>query len=177
MKRRARPDSRRPTTAPRDPEALGLLAAILRQVDHAADLVLAFLRGHGLLVAGEAASLGLPREFLLELGALLQLREWQAGGVIDPIDVDGLPIDERIGASIQRLHDDPVAVATGRSGTAAMVDMLRQWNESMALGAREGLGCDIALRWDRSIDVESLIDSFADFLCRHRDVPLTPEFE
>jgi hypothetical protein len=33
------------------------------------------------------------------------------------------------------------------------------------------LGSDVALHWDSRLDVDQIIDVFADFLCRHRNAP------
>jgi hypothetical protein len=125
-----------PTPAP---EVVAFIAAVLRQMDHAANLVVAFFRSVGLMGPTDATRPALPREFLLELGALLQVSEWQAAGVIDWYDADGLSIDDRIGQAIARLKDDPEAVAADRCGTEAMIDVLRIWTETCALDARGDL--------------------------------------
>jgi hypothetical protein len=171
MKRRSSFRSSRPPAgaAPHNPEVAAFVAAVLRQMDHAADLVVAFFRSIGMMGPDERAVPGLPREFLLELGSLLQLQEWHAAGVIDWHDPDGLSIDDLISKAIERLKDDPEAVCTGRQGTEALIGLLRRWNESCAPAAREHLGCDVSLRWDPEIDMDDMIDVLADFLCRHRD--------
>lgn len=177
MKRRPRPQSRRRRAprAPRnhDPRIVDFLAAVLRQFDHAADLVVAFLRSLGLQGSNQTTVVALPREFLLELAALLQLREWHAGGLIDPA---GPSIDDRIGAAIERFRVDPMAVAQGKRGTAAMIDVVRTWTETCAPDARSHLAADIAIRWDDSVVLDSVVDAFASFLCRHRDAGLSTEF-
>ena len=173
MKRRPRtnPASEKPVAAPpaRDPEVVAFIAAVLRQMDHASNLVVAFFRSVGALGPTEASLAGLPGEFLLELAALLQLREWHAAGLIDWFDPEGLSIDDMIGRAIERLKDDPAAVAAGRAGTDAMTDVLRIWTERCAPDARGQLDADLALRWDKSIDFDAAVDAFATFLCRHRD--------
>jgi hypothetical protein len=173
MKRRPRtnPASEKLGVAPpaRDPEVVAFIAAVLRQMDHAANLVVAFFRSVGALGPTETSLAGLPGEFLLELAALLQLREWHAAGLIDWFDSEGLSIDDMIGRAIERLKDDPTAVAAGRAGTDAMTDVLRIWAERCAPDARGHLDADVALRWDNSIDLDAAVDAFATFLCRHRD--------
>jgi hypothetical protein len=173
MKHRPRSVSARRTPAdcpPKpDPEVVAFVAATLRQMDHAADLVIAFLRGLGAMSPNETSLAGLPGEFLLELGALLQVREWHAAGLIDWFDPEGLSIHDLIGRAIERLKDDPAAVATDRRGTDAMIDMLRIWTERCAPDARGRLDADVAIRWDNSLDIDAAVDAFATFLCRHRD--------
>lgn len=173
MKHRPRSVSARRTPADcppkRDPEIVAFVAATLRQMDHAADLVIAFLRSLGALGPTETSLAGLPGEFLLELGALLQVREWHAAGLIDWFDPEGLSIDDLIGLAIERLKDDPVAVASDRRGTDAMIDVLRIWTERCAPDARGRLDADVAIRWDNSLDIDAAVDAFATFLCRHRD--------
>lgn len=68
-----------------------------------------------------------------------------------------------------RFCDDPVGVAGGRRGSEAVVAVLRQWNASCCPAARSHLGSDVALHWDSRLDVDQIIDVFADFLCRHRN--------
>lgn len=173
MSRRARTVSsrREPAAAPPEPipEVVGFIAAVLRQMDHAANLVVAFFRSVGLMGPDDPSLPDLPREFLLELAALLQLREWHAAGLIDWLDPAGLSIDDMIGRAIGRLKDDPEAVAAGRGGTEAMTDVLRIWTETCAPDARSHLEADVAIRWDNSIDLDPFVDAFATFLCRHRD--------
>lgn len=167
----SRRHGRGPVSRPVRPKAdvVAWIAAVLRQMDHAADLVVAVFRSIGMLGPDEASLAGLPGQFLLELAALLQLREWHAAGVIQWADRDGMSIDDRIGQAIERFRDNPVSVARGRSGAEAMVSVVRRWNESFCPAARTDLSCDIALHWDKSLDVDQIIDVFADFLCRHRD--------
>ena len=150
-------------------EVVAFTAAVLRQMDHAANLVAAFFRSMSMLDGNGVTLSALPGQFLLELAALLQVREWHAAGVIPCADQDGASIDDRIGQAIGRLRDDPVGVAGGRRGSEAMVAVLRHWNESCCPAARAHLGSDVALHWDTRLDVDQIIDVFADFLCRHRN--------
>ena len=156
MKRRPLAGSSRVTTtaAPPtwSPEVVGFIAAILRQMDHAANLVVAFFRSVGMMGPHDHSLPDLPREFLLELGALLQAREWHAAGLIDWFDPEGLSIDDMIGRAIERLKNDPAAVAAGRCGTEAMTDVLRIWTERCAPDARGHLDADVAIRWERHDD-------------------------
>ena len=173
MKRRPHTGSRRPTPAAappnRSPEVVGFIAAVLRQMDHAANLVVAFFRSVGMMGSHAPSLPNLPREFLLELAALLQVREWHAAGLIDWFDPEGLSIDDMISQAIGRLKDDPLAVAAGRAGNDAMTDVLRIWTERCAPDARGHLDADVAIRWDNSLDIDAAVDAFATFLCRHRD--------
>lgn len=152
-----------------DPEVVGFIAAVLRQMDHAADLLVAFFRSIGMLRPHETSLPALPGEFLLELAALLQLREWETGGVIEWFDPKGLSLDDRIGNAIKHLANDPVAFKSDRRGTNAMNCLLRQWNEGCAPSARSYLNADMGIRWDHSLSIDDMVDAFATFLCRHRD--------
>ena len=173
MKRRPRLASGRrnseTATACRDPEVVAFIAAILRQMDHAAKLVVAFFRSIGMMGPHETSLPQLPGEFLLELAALLQVREWQAAGLIDWFDPDGLSIDDMIGRAIERLRDNPAAIDADLRGTEAMTDVLRIWTETCAPDARGLLDADIAIRWDNSLDIDAMVNAFASFLCRHRN--------
>ena len=162
---------RKPAGSQASQEVVAFTAAVLRQMDHAANLVAAFFRSMSMLDGNGVTLSALPGQFLLELAALLQVREWHAAGVIPCADQDGASIDDRIGQAIVRFRDDPVGVAGGRRGSEAMVAVLRRWNESCCPAARAHLGSDVALHWDSRLDVDQIIDVFADFLCRHRNAP------
>ena len=158
-----------PSTASKNPEAVAFIAAILRQMDHAADLVAAFFRALGLTRDEGEPSICLPPQFLLKLGALLQFREWQDAGVVQWSHPDGLTIDDLISQAIDRLQQGPRAFAGRQHGTEAMVWLVRTWTETCSPVAREHLDCDIAIEWDGDGDIEQIIEALADFAWRHRD--------
>jgi hypothetical protein len=164
-------DKKKPAGSKANPEVVAFTAAVLRQMDHAANLVAAFFRSMSMLDGNGVTLSALPGQFLLELAALLQVREWHAAGVSPWADQDGVSIDDRIGQAIIRLRDDPTGVVGGRRGSEAVVAVLRHWNESCCPAARAHLGSDVALHWDSRLDVDQIIDVFADFLCRHRNAP------
>jgi hypothetical protein len=159
---------RKPAVSKANPEFVAFLAGLFGQMSHAADLVIAFFRQHGMLNGSGLAPVPMPTEFLLELAALLQFREWHQAGVIPWNDADGLTINDLIADAVGRLGDDPSAVQSEGRGMQSMVDMLRRWNETCAPLSREHLDGDIAVHWDRQLNIEMAVQSFADFLCRHR---------
>lgn len=156
------------TTAATNPEVASFLSAVLRQIDHAADLVIAFFRSLGMADQKENLSIDLPPELLLELGALLQLLEWQDAGVIAPDGVDGVRIETLLSETITQFSEAPSGFVGTRRGIRAMAELLRQWNETCSPVAREYLDCDIAIAWDEDSDIDSLVDALADFAWRHR---------
>ncbi len=179
MKRRSRPISDRRTLAAgptkTNPEVVAFVAAVLRQMDHAANLVATFFRSIGMLGPSETTIPWLPGQFLLELAALLQIREWHAAGVIEWSDPDGLTTDALITLAIERLKNDPGAVAADHRGSEAMIDVVRIWTETCAPDARGYLDADVAILWDSSLDLNAMVDAFATFLCRHRNAGSTTE--
>lgn len=157
-----------PSAASKNPETVAFIAAILRQMDHAANLVAAFFRSLGLNSDDGKQIVCLPPQFLLELGALLQLREWQDAGVVQWSHPDGLTVDDLISESIDQ-QQGSLAFARTRRGTEAMVSLLRTWNEACSPVARVHLACDIAIEWDSDGDIEQLVEALAEFAWRHRD--------
>jgi hypothetical protein len=151
-----------------DADVVAWIAAVLRQMDHAADLVVAFFRAIGMMDADQRQMPPLPGEFLLELASLLQLREWHSAGVIEWHDPDGLSIDDLITHAIDRLRADPQSAQAERRGTESMIAMLRTWHETCAPASREHLDVDVAVRWDNAMSVDYVVDALATFLCRHR---------
>ena len=174
-----RPCRRPPASRATQPNAdvVTWIAAVLRQIDHAADLVVAFFRAIGMMSDDETKVPSLPPEFLLELASLLQLQEWHSAGVIEWRDPDGLTIDDLITHAIDRLRADPLAAAGERRGTEAMTAMLRTWHETCAPAAREHLDVDVAVRWDNAMEMDDMVDALATFLCRHRDAGSSREAE
>ena len=158
-----------PSSTSKSPEVVAYIAAILRQMDHAAALVAAFFRALGLTRDDGKPNFCLPPQFLLELGALLQFREWQDAGVVQWSHPDGLSVDDLISQSIDRLRQGPRAFAGREHGTEAMVSLLRTWHGTCSPVAREHLDCDIAIEWDGDGDIEQLVETLAEFAWRHRD--------
>jgi hypothetical protein len=150
------------------PEVAAFLSSVLLQIDHAADLVIAFFRSMGMADRKGRLSVELPPEFLLELGALLQLLEWQDAGVIEPSGVDGVRIETLLSDTITQFSKAPSGFVGTRRGIHAMVELLRRWNETCSPVARQYLDCDIAIAWDDDNDIDSLVDALADFAWRHR---------
>jgi len=102
------------------------LSAVLFQIDHAADLVIAFLRSLGMADGKGDVSVALPQEFLLELGALLQLLEWQDAGVIEAGGIDGTPIETIMADTIANFSEDPLAYVGTQRDIRAMMGLLRR---------------------------------------------------
>ena len=114
---------RKPAVSKANPEFVAFLAGLFGQMSHAADLVIAFFRQHGMLNGSGLAPVPMPSEFLLELAALLQFREWHQAGVSPWNDADGLTINDLIADAVGRLGDDPSAVQSEGRGMQSMVDM------------------------------------------------------
>lgn len=156
-----------PAAAP-NPEVAAFLSAVLLQIDHAADLVIAFLRSLGMADRKGDVFVALPQEFLLELGALLQLLEWQDAGVIESGGIDGTPIETIMADTIANFSEDPFAYMGTQRGIRAMMGLLRRWNETCSPVARQHLECDIAVAWDEDSDIDALVDALVDYAWRHR---------
>ena len=161
--------SQLPFTPSQNPEAFVFLACVLRLTDNAANLFNAFFHNLGLSGAG------LPPEFMLELGALLLFREWHQTGVILWQAPDGGTIDDRISLTIKQHAEDPWEFFNTQRGTEAMGSMLLAWTEKCSPVAREHLGCDIAIQWDRSCNLDHIVESLADFVWRYRHCGQTNE--
>jgi hypothetical protein len=151
-----------------NPEVAAFIAAILRQADHAADLVIAFFRASGMAGPNGHLDLVLPPQFLLTLGAYLQLREWHDAGVIQWSHPEGLTIEDMIVAAIEGLKHGPQAFAGSQHGTEAMTNMFRTWHETCSPVAREHLNCDLAIGWDCDQGIDELVETLAEFVWLHR---------
>jgi hypothetical protein len=162
--------SQPPLTPSQSPEVIAFIIGVLRLTDNAANHVIAFFHNLGL-----SGPIGLPREFMLELGALLQFREWHQAGVIPWQAPDGETIDDRIALTIKQHAEDPWEFFNTQRGTEAMGSMLLAWTEKCSPVAREHLGCDIAIQWDRSCNLDHIVESLADFVWRYRHCGQTNE--
>ncbi len=147
---------------------VAFLSAVLQQIDHAADLVIAFFRSLGMADHKGSLSVTLPPEFLLELGVLLQMLEWQDAGVIESDLIDGTPIDTILADTIANFSEDPLAFVGTQRGIRAMIGLLQRWNETCSPVARQYLECDIAVAWDEDSDIDALVDALVDYAWRHR---------
>jgi hypothetical protein len=150
------------------PEVAAFIAALLRQADHAADLVIAFFRAIGMAGPNGHLDLVLPPQFLLKLGAYLQLREWHDAGVIQWSHPEGLTIEDIIVAAIEGLKHGPQALADSQHGTEAMTNMFRTWHETCSPVAREHLNCDVAIEWDCDQGIDEIVETLAEFVWLHR---------
>jgi len=162
--------SQLPLTRSQNPEAIAFIIGVLRLTDNAANHVIAFFHNLGL-----SGPIGLPPEFMLELGALLLFREWHQTGVIPWQAPDGGTIDDQIALTIKQHAEDPWEFFNTQRGTEAMGSMLLAWNEKCSPVAREHLGCDIAIHWDRSCNLDHIVESLADFVWRYRHCGQTNE--
>jgi hypothetical protein len=157
-----------PAASRSNPEVAAFIAAILRQTDHAADLVIGFFRASGMASSNGQLDLCLPPQFLLKLGAYLQLREWHDAGVIEWSHPEGLTIEDMIVAAIEGLKHGPPALADSHDGTEAMTNMFRTWHEACSPVAREHLSCDVAVEWDCGQGIDDLVETLAEFVWLHR---------
>jgi len=162
--------SQPPLTPSQSPEVIAFIIGVLRLTDNAANHVIAFFHNLGL-----SGPIRLPGEFMLELGALLQFREWHQAGVIPWQAPDGETIDDRIALTIKQHAEDPWEFFNTQRGTEAMGSMLLAWTEKCSPVAREHLGCDIAIQWDRSCNLDHIVESLADFVWRYRHCGQTNE--
>lgn len=119
--------------------------------------------------------LRLPPQFLLTLGAYLQLREWQDAGVIQWNHPDRLKLDDMIVTAIEQLRHGPEASANSQHGTEAMTTMIRNWHETCSPVAREHLNCDVAIEWDCGHSLDDLVEMLAEFVWIHRNQGWTQE--
>ena len=162
--------SQPPLTPSQSPEVIAFIIGVLRLTDNAANHVIAFFHNLGL-----SGPIGLPGEFMLELGALLQFREWHNGGVVPWHAPDGGTIDDRISLTMQQFIKNPMGFFNTQRGTEAMGSMLLAWTEKCSPVAREHLGCDIAIQWDHSCNLDHIVESLADFVWRYRHCGQTNE--
>lgn len=118
-----------------------------------------------LLTAGLAAErpVGLPRSFLLELGAVLELGTWELQGLVEHLAA-GLPFfAEAWDGLIARLIEAPKSFA-GPEANAFSRRMLSLWFERIAWDAPALLGADVVLT--PALEPATL-DALAAFLLEH----------
>jgi hypothetical protein len=140
------------------------------EAERDAEDVAAFLGAAGLAPpSGETR--GFPPGVLLDLGAVVRLRRWEAAGHAVHIEA-GLPT---AGAALNHLINTLVAVTTNPTALRVAGQLSRAVFDltvtRFAWTARSELGSDIVLHAD---DEEMLVDAVARFLWSHRhDSPAT----
>lgn len=130
-----------------------------------ADHVAAFLAAAG-LAPRPGETRGFPPGVLLDLGAVVRLRRWEAAGFSVHVEA-GLPTAR---TALDHVINTLVAAAANRAALATAGALARSVFEvaviRFAWGARPILGTDIALDVD---DEDALVEALAQFVWAHRN--------
>jgi hypothetical protein len=145
-----------------DEAVVAVLVAFIRDAEQVADLTAAFLTQHGLI--DEDCRRGLSRDVLLELGAVLKIRQWESAGIKDTIQ-PALPSSEAAFTDLaHRLQIQPEQFGGGES--TLLQHVVIAWWQGCAHPAEPTLDVDIALT---DIPREQLLACLARLLWAVRD--------
>jgi hypothetical protein len=108
---------------------------------------------------------GLPPGFLLELGAVVQLKLWEAEGLAEFLPTE-LPTAAQAGEELfRRTRETPEEFHTQASQKLGP-QVMRVWLERFAWAAPNLLQADVVLG---EVDEDVLVDALAQLLWEHRD--------
>ena len=159
-----------PPCFPSDAWVVSFVAAMIRLGHRQADLAAAFLREVGIQPA-PGQTLALPREFLLEVGAIMQIAQWEQSGLRDLMPVDLPSAGAALDDLARRLYETSEEYAANQSGTELSMQVMKAWIRHCALAAPEELGVDVVLHGRPAVE---LLEEIADFLWQHRHLADDP---
>jgi hypothetical protein len=136
-----------------------LIQAVIRDAEHTADRVGAFLTTLGL-----QPPVRLPADFLLGLGAALRLLEWEQTGISLHLEV-GLPPARQAMYDVVRVVTSPAEPATAERARSLAGRVMDLSVERFAWAGQVELNADVTLG---EAEEELLLDALADFLWAHR---------
>lgn len=142
-------------TIPRDQ-----FLAIVRNAEYQADLTAVALREMGLPME----NLRLPGNFLLELGAVVQLHVWERRG-LTPHLKGGLPAAKVASKELAERSQKGASEFEGENATPLSRHVLKIWIEQFAWNGQELLQADVVVG---DVDEEEFVDVLAEFLWTHR---------
>jgi hypothetical protein len=146
-----------------------LIQFAVDEAERDADEVAAFLAAAG-LAPPPGETRGFPPGVLLDLGAVVRLRRWEAAGYSVHVDA-GLPT---AGQALNHVINILIAAAKNRASlkTAGVLGrvVFGVTVSRFAWTARPEFGADVALDVD---DDDALVEAMAQFLWAHRHIPVT----
>lgn len=147
-----------------DESVVDILVAFIRDAEQLAELTGDYLIRQGL--HDEDCRRGLSSDVLLELGAVLRIRQWETAGIKDAIQ-PALPTSEAALTDLaHRLQTQPEQFGGGES--TLLLQVVIAWWQGCAHPAEPTLDVDIALT---EIPRDQLLACLARLLWATRDVP------
>ena len=146
----------------------GLLQAVKHAAADDADRVAQFLDALGLRPTGPGAArapLRLPTFFLVGLGAVTRLREWEQRGLRAHCDAGLPPADEALREVFRAVEAPEPLAAKEQAATRLACRVLAVFVERMAWDGRPLLGADLELG---EADEDALVDALSKFLWLNR---------
>jgi hypothetical protein len=144
-----------PYTVPHDQ-----IAAIVQNAERQAELTATTLKQMGLGLD----KVPLPRNFLLELGAVLQLQLWENRGSTLHLKA-GLPAAQLAANELAGRATKGWAEFEGENAAPLSAQVLSVWIEQFAWSGQEFLEADVVVG---EVDEEEFADVLAEFLWTHR---------
>ena len=141
-----------------------MLAAVIRFAERRAELTAIFLR-HLAKRPKSRHRIEVPKEFALELGAILQIWLWEQTGLRQHLRGDLPSSEEAFSSLATRTTTSPNAYLQERSGSDLSRKILEVFLQCCSHSAARELGVDIVILGSPG---ESFLEEFADFVWQHR---------
>jgi hypothetical protein len=124
-----------------DEAVVAVIVAFMRDAERMADVTAAFLNQVGSSLQDDQSSW--PAAFLLELGAVLRIYQWEAAGISGAIDASLPSFQEALADLAHRLQTEPERFIRGE--TPLLLHVLRSWWLGCAHPNEHFLHVDVAL--------------------------------
>ena len=139
-----------------------LVVAVARHAEFVADLTAEALKQ--MFPEEPLENLRLPANSLLELGAVLQISNWEMHGIFPHIEA-GLPSKAEASRRLSERAHKGASEFEGENATAMHEQVLRFWIDNFAWDGPSLLNANIVLG---EVDEDQFLDLAADFLWQYR---------
>jgi hypothetical protein len=153
-----------PENSEQDEAVVAVIVAFMRDADRMAEVTAAFLKHLGPSLQSDQSSW--PASFLLELGAVLRIRQWEAAGIKNAIDATLPSFQEALDDLARRLRTEPERFLRGEA--PLLLRVLHLWWIRCAQPNSPQLNVDMV---SSRVERGRLVSCIAQLLWNLRDLP------
>lgn len=148
-------------------QVVDMIAAFMRDAEHAADLVDRLLRTWFLGLGVGITPTSFPAEFLLELAAVIRIAQWQKANLLDVLGEQFAPWPDLLGQLMRRLMEDPTSFSLDPKMCPAPLSrrVVWVWFHRCSRSAIREVGVDVAIQPKA---VEEMLEEIANLIWKYR---------
>ena len=152
-----------------DQQCIEVTDLFIQEAEHMSALVASFLDRLESVRSPqecERSPISLPREFSIELGAILRIAQWESDGLLDPTESELPGAADAYENLLQRCIQKPESFSTERVGSSLLLQVLKFSVGQLSWNASRELGADVVV--GQVDDIETYLEAFAEFLWARR---------